>query len=380
MNLILIDWKQAQEKRKVVVAVFLDFKRAFETIDREILCKVLEGYGIKGTVLKWFRSWLSSRRQYTRFGDASSASTQNDYGVPQGTPLSCLMFILYINSFVNVPLYCNISLFADDTLLWVTAENLEDAIMMINSDLERITSFLKMLKLKLNVKKTKAMIINDRRGTTFDIVVEGETIEIVQSMKYLGVIVDYKLTFAENVEHIAKKISKKVSLMARIKSKTDRETRLTLFKTIVTPHVDFCSTILLLATDTQIHQLQLLMNKALRIIENGDRRALLDIKQRIYYNVLMLIYRAQNLMLPDYICRHFKLLSETQPYQLRTNHHLRPPTCTSGALQNSFMYKGAMIYNDMIQKTKVDANASETEYRKAVKTYVKNNIFAHRLL
>ena len=186
----------------MVVAVFLDFKRAFETIDRDILCEVLKRYGVRGTALNWFRSWLSGRRQYTRFGDATSNTAYNEFGVPQGTPLSCLMFILYINVITRVPRHCSISLFADDTLLWIIADNLEDAIRMINLDLYRITEFLRMMKLKLNVQKAKAMVINAQCDTSHQIYVEGEVIEIVRLMKYLGVIVDYQLNFAANIEHI----------------------------------------------------------------------------------------------------------------------------------------------------------------------------------
>lgn len=388
LNLILVDWKEAKEKNKVVVAVFLDFRRAFETVDRDILCKVLDQYGVRGNVLSWFRSWLTSRRQYTRYGERVSSERRNDFGVPQGTPLSCLMFLLYINAIVKVPIHCNCSLFADDTLLWIIADNLIDAIHMINEDLLRISKFLRMMKLKLNVLKTKAMMINARTVAGTEVVVDGNVIEFVESIKYLGVLVDNRLTFASNIEYIMKKIAKKVSLLGRIKKKTNREARLTFFKTAVTPHFDYCSSIFLLANEGQFHQLQVLMNKALRIIENADRYAhihdmleatdLLDVKQRVHYNVLMLIYRAQNELLPLYLCKHFRVLSETQPYKLRNNHHLRPPSYTTGASQNSFIYKGALLYNEMVKKTMVDTSVSENIYRKAIKVYVKDNITSHR--
>lgn len=389
LNLVLIDWKQAFENKKVVVAVFCDFKRAFETIDREILIEILSRYGVRGTVLRWFQTWLSGRKQYTRFGDAKSAESENNFGVPQGTPLSCLLFILYINCIVNIPKFCKIALFADDTLIWIVADNLQDAIRMINSDLNLISEFLRMLRLKINVLKTKAMIINARGQTSSNIIIDDQPIEIVNTMKYLGIMVDYQLTFNENIEYMVKKIAKKVSLLARIRDKIDRETSVTLFKTIVSPHLDYCSSVLLLATEAQIHQLQLLMNKALRVIEKANRRThihdmlvstdLLDVKQRIYYNILMLIFRTQNHLLPEYICKHFQLLSQSQPYQLRNNNHLRPPSFTSTASQNSFMYKGSLIYNDMIRRCRVDSSASETEYRKAIKQYVKSYVASHRL-
>ena len=390
LNLILIDWKEAKSEKKVIVAVFLDFKKAFETVDRTILCEVLRSYGVSGIVIRWFKSWLEGRRQYTRYGDQTSEETRNDYGVPQGTPLSCIMFLLYINIIAQVPLHCKISLFADDTLVWVVADNVADAIRLINIDLERICSFLKMMKLKLNVGKTKAMVINARQQTIHDIIVQGEIIEIVDSLKYLGVIVDNKLTFSENIDYMAKKVAKKVGLLGRIRKNIGRDTALSLFKTTVTPHFDFCSTILLIANEGQFKQLQLLMNKALRIIERASRRehihdmleatGLLDVKQRVFHNVLMMIYRVHNKMLPEYLCRHFSRLCDIQPYNLRNPNQLRMPTYLSSSAQNSFKYKGAQIYNEFTRLTKTDATANESEYRRAVKLYVKSNVSIHRII
>ena len=291
---------------------------------------------------------------------------------------------------VSIPLHCNISLFADDTLLWITANDLNEAIRLINADLLLISNFLKMLRLKLNTTKTKVMIINARHQSSQPIVVDGTIIEEVSTMKYLGVMIDNQLTFASNIDYISKKIAKKVSLLGRLRNKINREARLTLFQTTVTPHFDFCSSILLLANEGQFQQLQLLMNKALRIIQKADRRThihsmleatdLLDVKQRVYYNVLMLIYRAQNQLLPEYLCRQFRRLSDAQPYCLRNNHHLRPPQYLSNASQNSFVYKGALLYNEMTRQTGVTAHVCESEYRAAIKSYVKGNISSHRVL
>ena len=389
LNLLLIDWKEAKERKKVIVAVFLDFKRAFETVNRKILYMILQKYGVTGTALQWFRSWLTNRKQFTRYGDRISGERRNEFGVPQGTPLSCIMFLLYINSIACVLKHCKISMFADDTLVWIEANTVDEAIRLMNEDLSRISVFLKMLKLKLNTQKTKAMLFNARQVGD-DIRIDGEVIEKVQLIKYLGVMIDSYLSFAENINYISKKVAKKVALIGRLKKKTDRDTRLTLLKTLITPHFDFCSSILLLANEMQFHQLQLLMNKALRIIENADRRThihnmlestdLLDVKQRVCYNVLMLIYRVQNRLLPEYICRHFHQLCEVQPYHLRNNKLLRTPTYTTSNSQNSFKYRGAKMYNDMVQRSRIDASASELIYRNAIKKYVKDNVTAHRVI
>lgn len=160
LNLLLLKWKVARMRRKKIVAVFLDFKRAFETVDREILLLVLERCGIGGSVLRWFASWLENREQCTRFRDMVSDEIANLIGIPQGTTLSCILFILYINDLPKVVKNACINLFADDTLVWVECDNVEEGILLLNEDLERISKYLKSIKLKLNTLKTKYMIVS----------------------------------------------------------------------------------------------------------------------------------------------------------------------------------------------------------------------------
>ena len=131
-------------------------------------------------------------------------------GIPQGTPLSSVLFNLYINLIIGCVLFCEIKLFADDCLIWIAADDIDDAIRKIMSDLYRISCLLQRLKLKLNSLKTKFMIIGDSNSNNNVIVsIDGQPIERVNKIKYLGVIIDDRLTFKDHCEYIAKKMSKK---------------------------------------------------------------------------------------------------------------------------------------------------------------------------
>lgn len=123
LNLIIDEWKLAMAKNKAVVAVFLDFKRAFETIDREILLSKLYYMGIRGTSHDWFKSYLERRTQRVKIDENTSDAKVINSGIPQGSALSAILFILYINDIDKIlPIHCNLSLLADDTLMTATAD------------------------------------------------------------------------------------------------------------------------------------------------------------------------------------------------------------------------------------------------------------------
>lgn len=138
INKVISGWKSDIDDSKVIVCVFLDFKRAFETIDRDILLKKLEIYGISQNSLKIFKSYLSDRKQQTKFNGFFSTQEGCDIGLPQGSVLSPLLFILYVNDVINVIKNCSINLFADDTLLYCAADSLEEAVIKVNEDLGKI--------------------------------------------------------------------------------------------------------------------------------------------------------------------------------------------------------------------------------------------------
>jgi hypothetical protein len=186
------------DQNKVIISVFLDLKRAFETIDRQILLQKLLCCGITKIEYEWFKSYLNLRFQQTRFNGVLFAFREVQLGVPQGSVIGSLLFILYMNDIVKAISHSQINLFADDTLLSVSVSTVAECIEKMQEDLDALSDWLKFNKLKLNVSKTKFMIITGKRSSATEralLTIDGEQIEEVQSMKYFGVQIDNELAF-----------------------------------------------------------------------------------------------------------------------------------------------------------------------------------------
>ena len=153
LMVLMDEISKSLERGEYVVGVFLDFSKAFDTVNHDILLQKLYHYGIRGMALKWFQSYLSDRYQYVTYNGTESAKQNIKCGVPQGSILGPLLFLIYINDLANVCEYMMPLLFADDTNLFRGGKNIDDIHNEISHDLDSISEWLKSNKLSLNIKK-----------------------------------------------------------------------------------------------------------------------------------------------------------------------------------------------------------------------------------
>ncbi|XP_044591473.1 uncharacterized protein LOC123269702 [Cotesia glomerata] len=165
MQCSLIDWRNNIDKGLYIGVVFIDFSRAFETINRNELLILLGKWGIGGVVLNWFKSYLKDRKQVVKFNDSISEKLDVEHGVPQGSKLGPLLFILYINEIINLMkeqgAVCR--LFADDMKIYFASKNVKEIEYILNKCLNILEIWLKKHQLKINVKKTVFMMLHDVR-------------------------------------------------------------------------------------------------------------------------------------------------------------------------------------------------------------------------
>lgn len=379
VNYVINRWKNIEKNRKIM-AIFLDFKRAFETIDREILIQKLYMYGIREKELAWFKSYLANRKQITKVNDIKSDSINNDFGVPQGSILGALLFIIYINDMPNILEQCQIILYADDTLIYTEGDSSEECHNNMVNDINNINIWLKKNKLKLNETKTKIMEINFDSEIVFKINNEG--IEKVNNMKYLGFIIDKEMKFKDHIDYICKKISKKIGFFKRIRNKISLITSINVYNTIIKPHFEFGSTIIYTCcNESQIERLQILQNKAMRTILKCSKYAniqvmldmlkWLNIKQRLQLNTLLFIYQIKHGNAPEYLCDQIKYVGEVQPYGLRNAENFRLRKANTTSRQRSLFYKGLKLFNSLPNETKTENNIKI--FKKECVNFVKNS-------
>jgi len=193
----------AVDMQEFSIGVFIDLSKAFDTLDHNILLRKLEHYGIRGLALQWFQNYLYNRKQCVTLNGATSSIQDIIYGVPQGSILGPVLFILYINDIVNCSDLLSFILFADDTTLLFSCKDFGQLNQIINVQLAKVSDWLKANKLSLNTKKTNFILFGNKRtgsvaGTTFSIVIDGNAIEQVDHAKFLGVVLDAKLNWKKH--------------------------------------------------------------------------------------------------------------------------------------------------------------------------------------
>lgn len=254
----------------------------------------------------------------------------------------------------------------------------------MNEDLENINVWLNQNKLKINVSKSKWMIISQRQIVNVNrILLNNTEIDRVKSFKYLGVIIDENLKFDDHLNDIKKKISSKIYLLSRIRKKINVKVAKIIYQSSIQVHFDYCSSILFLCNKSQLRALQVLQNRALRIILKRPRRSncnemlndlnLLNVSERIDLNVLCIIYKLKNNMLPNYLCENLMYVHNTyNNMTLRNANDFRLPTLKKKANQQNIFYSGLNQFNCL------PVNIKKCTTLKTFKTELISHLKSHR--
>ena len=206
------------ENNSFSCCVFLDFAKAFDTVNHDILLSKLEHYGIRGVANKWFKSYLYNRPQTVKIGNEKSEELYIRSGVPQGSVLGPLLFLIYINDLPEHVSVGHVHLYADDTTFYYIDRNTEEVIDALNIIGRDVGRWCEKNKMTIHTDKSEVMLITkqDFIGPKRPVKINGETIKYVNSTTSLGIVIDNHLKWDIQVERVCKSFRAKVSQLKRM--------------------------------------------------------------------------------------------------------------------------------------------------------------------
>ena len=248
-----------------VCGVFIDLEKAFDTVHHDILCDKLKYYGLRGKVNDLLKSYLSNRKQFVTINGFNSELKDIACGVPQGSSLGPLLFLLYINDFRLCLQRTSCGHFADDTFIIYNSKKLKTIETVINTELKQVIKWLGLNKLSLNAAKTELIFFHSkRRPINYDsisIKFNGLKLIPVEQVKYLGMYLDSYLSWEYHIHELSKKLSRANGILSKLRYNSPFEVCLQVYYSIFYTHLIYGCNIWGLATDENIDKIEILQKK-----------------------------------------------------------------------------------------------------------------------
>jgi len=362
------------DSKKSLITIFLDFAKAFDTVCHSILIDKLEHVGVRGRVLDWLRTYLCSRKQYVSISNSESDTSVVERGVPQGSVLGPILFLVYINDMRLCSDKLGFVHYADDTTVFCTGGNLEELAMDVNIELTRLYEWLKCNRLSLNADKTKFMIFTDRKYVNSPAVsIANVNIQETDSSNFLGITIDNKLTFRSHVGGLCKKISSSIGMINRISSIVPPAVKKKLYFSFIYSKVSYGVLAWGRSGLGNANHMERLLRRAWRVVDypkTGRNRVTTDILNfhSIYnYFASVNLYKIQRLnhhqyfsdLLESLIPQHGRVTRFSASDSYNIPRYLK---CKS---QRHFVYQSVHVWNGLSDEVK--ANRSLIKFKKKLK-------------
>ena len=319
--------RKALDDGNIGCGVFVDLQKAFDTVDHQILLAKLNHYGIRGVSNDWFKSYLSNRNQYVSINGYESGLAAINCGVPQGSVLGPLLFLLYINDLNQAIKFCKVHHFADDTNLLCLSNSIKKLSKLVNADLKHLLNWLNANKISLNVKKTEMIIFKSKQKKLegdLKIKLCGKRLYPTESVKYLGVKIDANLTWQHHVNDLSTKLNRANALLFKMRKYVSLKILRSIYFAIFDSYLSYCCLVWAQNFST-IQRILILQKKAVRIINFQPRNfhtsplfkqnSILKFQDKICLENILFVSKSLNNLSPSIFNTWFSFSSHQHNYE-----------------------------------------------------------------
>ena len=343
------------------VAVYIDYKKAFDTIAHDILIKKMELYGFGNVCLKWLGQYLGSRKQCTIVNGFVSDSLPISFGVPQGSTLGPTLFIIYVNDLLAHPNMKDVStvMYADDTVIYTSHTDPAVAVSQLQGAMDAVVGWCNINKLTINENKTKyTMFLRKPSNVKYKITCNSIALEHVNSYKYLGADIDHTLTMDLFISNVCKKVNFKIYMFKKIRKYVTKYSAIMIYKQTILPYFDYGSFLMGSANQSSIANLDKYQKRAIRLIEYKPKQL-----RSNNINILLSEYRIINIRLRRdeqllafmyMLSLNIEFINNRRPIMtLRSSKKIKfKETVTSKTItQKSPYFRGVALWNALPVKT-----------------------------
>ena len=358
--------------REIMLSVFLDFSKAFDTIDHSILIKKLELYGIRGNVNNWFKSYLTNRKQYVLINNSTSNESSIKLGVPQGSILGPLLFLIYINDMHRSSSLSHFIHFADDSTVLLKGKDINELTNRTNCELEKIETWLNANRLSLNIEKTAFSVYSNKKSLEVPPVkIRNHNISLVSTVKFLGINIDNKLLFKNHTANVCRKISRSYSILYKLSQFLPQSILKKLYYSMIYPFMIYGIEVWGNSCKTEIKRLEKIQIKCIKLLSvtgNSEHLDFISLKMFKYtdiykYFVLKRTYMYINSSNVNYFKLKFNNILPDHTYVTRNSltNAFQIPQINLSIMYKSFFYNAIKFWNQLPVTIKSQPSARRFE-------------------
>ena len=378
--------RNAIDEGKFACGIFVDLQKAFDTVEHSILLGKLNHYGIRGITNDWFKTYLTGRSQSVTVLGKQSKNTTICHGVPQGSVLGPLLFLIYINDLHNAIKHSSVFHFADDTSLLNANHSMKKINRQVNHDLKLLCVWLRANKLSLNAKKTELIIFKSKNKCItkkLNFRISGQKLYPTDHVKYLGITLDQHLSWEMHLKILTTKLNRAAGMLAKIRYYLPYETLLNVYYAIFNSHLIYGCQIWGQGNSQHTHKISSIQNKTLRIIHfktymdpvNPLFQKSKVIKLDDYISILncLFAYDHNKNNLPVAFEKFFLQVNEIHNYNTRSsvnNNLFLPVTNTMHHGTHSIKTQSILTWNNMQNQLKIQLkNMSKSQLKHKLDDY-----------